>query len=46
MKKQYIDEIKGVVVFALGLILLASLFSFVPEDLPWYTSHPNDPAKN
>jgi len=46
MKKEYLDEIKGVVIFALGLILLASLASFVPEDLPWYTSHPNNPAKN
>lgn len=46
MKKQYLDEIKGVAIFALGLLLLASLFSFVPEDLPWYTSHPNNPAHN
>ena len=46
MKKEYIDEIKGVVIFALGLLLLASLLSFVAEDLPWYTSTPNIPAKN
>ena len=46
MKKEHINEIKGVIVLALGLILLASLISFVPEDLPWYTSDPNVPAKN
>jgi DNA segregation ATPase FtsK/SpoIIIE, S-DNA-T family len=46
MKKEHINEIKGVIVLALGLILLASLISFVPEDLPWYTSNPNVPAKN
>lgn len=37
---------KGVVVFSLGLILLASLVSFTPYDLSFYTSHPNVPAKN
>lgn len=46
MKKEHVDEIQGIVVLALGLILLASLLSFVPDDLSWYTSHPNVPAKN
>jgi len=46
MKKEHINEIQGVVIFALGLLLLASLISFVPEDLSWYTSTPNIPAKN
>ncbi len=46
MKRQHIDEIKAIIVLSIGMILLASLLSFVPEDLPWYTSHPNDPAKN
>ena len=46
MKKEHINEIKGVIILALGLILLASLISFVPEDLSWYTSQPNFPAKN
>jgi len=46
MKKELINEIVGVVVLACGLILLASLISFVPEDLPWYTSTPNVPANN
>ncbi|HSA30256.1 MAG TPA: DNA translocase FtsK [Candidatus Omnitrophota bacterium] len=46
MKQEHIDEIKGVLIFAAGLILLASLISFVPDDLSWYTSNPNVPAKN
>ncbi len=46
MKQEHISEIKAVLILALGLILLASLISFVPEDLSWYTSHPNIPAKN
>ena len=46
MKKEHINEIQGIVVLAIGLILLASFISFVPEDLSWYTSSPNIPAKN
>ena len=46
MKRQHIDEIKAIIVLSIGMILLASLLSFVPEDLPLYTSHPNSPAKN
>jgi len=46
MKHEHINEIKAIIILSLGLILLASLISFVPEDLPWYTSHPNIPAKN
>ncbi|HSV43497.1 MAG TPA: DNA translocase FtsK 4TM domain-containing protein, partial [Candidatus Bathyarchaeia archaeon] len=46
MKKEYINEIQGVVIFAAGLLLLASLISFVPEDLSWYASTPNIPAQN
>ncbi|MEW5895095.1 MAG: DNA translocase FtsK [Candidatus Omnitrophota bacterium] len=46
MKKEHIDEIKGLIIFSLGLLLLASLISFVPEDLSWFTSTPNVPAKN
>src|SRR3989338_8942929 len=46
MKRQYLDEIKGIIILAAALILLASLISFVPQDLPWYTSHPNVPAQN
>ncbi len=46
MTREHFNEVKGIVVFALGLILLASLVSFVPDDLAWYTTHPNFPAKN
>jgi len=47
MKSQHIiNEIKGVIILALALMLFASLISFTPSDLPWYVSHPNDPAKN
>lgn len=46
MKKEHLNEIKGIIVLALGLILLVSLISFVPDDLPWYISHPNVPAQN
>ncbi|MBN1870695.1 MAG: DNA translocase FtsK [Candidatus Omnitrophica bacterium] len=46
MKEEHINEIKGIIVFAFGIIFLVSLLSFVPEDLPWYTSSPNIPAKN
>ncbi len=46
MKREHINEIKGIVILALGIILLASLVSFVPEDLSWFTSNPNVPAHN
>jgi len=46
MKQEHINEIAAIIILAIGMILLASLVSFVPEDLPWYTSHPNNPAQN
>jgi len=46
MKQEHINEIQGVIIFAAGLLLLASLISFVPEDLPWFSSTPNVPAHN
>ncbi len=46
MRTEHLNEIKGIIILALALILLASLVSFVPDDLVWYTSHPNEPAKN
>src|SRR3989338_2382752 len=46
MKHEHVNEIKAILILAASLILLASLVSFVPEDLPWYTSHPNVPAHN
>ncbi|MFT5387437.1 MAG: S-DNA-T family DNA segregation ATPase FtsK/SpoIIIE [Candidatus Omnitrophota bacterium] len=46
MKPEHISEIKAIIILAIGMIVLASLISFVPEDLSWYTSLPNNPAQN
>ncbi|RJP29774.1 MAG: DNA translocase FtsK [Candidatus Omnitrophota bacterium] len=46
MRERRLNEIKAVILIALGLIILASLVSFTPYDLSFYTSHPNVPAKN
>lgn len=46
MKEKRINEVKGLVFVAIGLILLASLISFTPFDLSFYTSNPNIPPKN
>jgi len=46
MKQEHLNEIQGIVVLALGLLLLASLMSFVPDDLSWFTSQPHVPAQN
>ncbi len=46
MKERRLNEFKGLILIALGLIVLASLISFTPFDLSFYTSHPNTPSKN
>lgn len=46
MKERHIREIKSVFLLTFGVILLASIISYTPADLPFYTSHPNIPAKN
>ena len=46
MKEKRINEFKGVILVAAGLIILASLISFDVNDLSWYTSNPNIPAHN
>jgi len=46
VKEKRINEIKGVVLIAAGLIIMASLLSFTPFDLKFYTSSPNVPAHN
>ncbi|MDD5730146.1 MAG: DNA translocase FtsK [Candidatus Omnitrophica bacterium] len=46
MKEKRFNEIKGVIFVALGIIVLASLVSFTPYDLKFYTTHPNIPPKN
>lgn len=46
MKEEHINEIKAIIVLAIGMIIFASLISFTPEDLPFYTSSPNVPTQN
>ena len=46
MRERRINEVKGVVLVAVGLMVLASLIRFDRLDLVFYTSHPNFPAKN
>ncbi|MGD0336443.1 MAG: DNA translocase FtsK [Candidatus Omnitrophota bacterium] len=46
MKERRLNEIRAVILIAAGLIILASLISFTPFDLSFYTSHPNIPPKN
>jgi S-DNA-T family DNA segregation ATPase FtsK/SpoIIIE len=46
MKLEHLNEIKGIVILALSLILLASLLSFTPTDLTWFTSKPNAHVHN
>ncbi|MBF0490776.1 MAG: DNA translocase FtsK, partial [Candidatus Omnitrophica bacterium] len=41
MKLEHFNEIKGIIILALSLILLASLVSFNSQDVSWYTSKPN-----
>jgi S-DNA-T family DNA segregation ATPase FtsK/SpoIIIE len=46
VRERRLNEFKGVILVAAGLIVLASLVSFSPFDLSFYTSHPNIPPKN
>lgn len=46
MRQRRLNEIKATVLIALGILILASLVSFTPDDLGFYTSHPNVPAQN
>ena len=46
MQQRRLNEIKATVLFALGIIILTSLVSFTPNDLAFYTSHPNLPPHN
>jgi DNA segregation ATPase FtsK/SpoIIIE, S-DNA-T family len=46
VKEKRLNEFKGVILVAAGLIILASLISFDVNDLSWYTSHPNIPPHN
>ncbi|MDO8488592.1 MAG: DNA translocase FtsK [Candidatus Omnitrophota bacterium] len=46
MRERRINEVKGVILVAIGLMVLASLIRFDRLDLVFYTSHPNFPPKN
>lgn len=46
MRSEYLNEIKGILILAFALILFASLLSYTPDDLSWFTTHPNFPPKN
>ncbi len=46
MKERRLNEVKGVILVAIGLMVLASLIKFERLDLPIYTSHPNIPPQN
>jgi len=46
MKQKRLNEIKATVLVAIGLLILASLVSFTPDDLAFYTSYPNSPPHN
>jgi len=46
MKKEHVYEILGLFIFALTVLVFLSLVSHHPEDLSFYTSHPNVPPRN
>ncbi|MDD5432158.1 MAG: DNA translocase FtsK [Candidatus Omnitrophica bacterium] len=46
MKERRLNEVRGVILVAIGLMILASLVRFERLDLPFYTSSPNFPPKN
>jgi DNA segregation ATPase FtsK/SpoIIIE, S-DNA-T family len=46
VKAKRINEFKGVLIVAIGLIVLASLVSFDRNDINFYTSSPNTPPHN
>ncbi|MBU4252845.1 MAG: DNA translocase FtsK [Candidatus Omnitrophica bacterium] len=46
MRERRINEVKGVILVAVGLMILASLIRFDRLDLVFFTSHPNFPTKN
>lgn len=46
MREKRINEIKGVIFIALGLIVLASLVSFSWDDLSFFSLYPNRPLHN
>jgi len=46
VRERRLNEVKGVILVAVGLMVLASLLRFDRSDLVFFTSHPNFPPKN
>jgi len=46
VRERRLNEVRGVILVAVGLMVLASLIRFERLDLPFFTSHPNFPPKN
>ena len=46
MRERRLNEVRGVILVAVGLMVLASLIRFERLDLTFFTSHPNFPPKN
>ncbi|MBU0548555.1 MAG: DNA translocase FtsK [Candidatus Omnitrophica bacterium] len=46
MRERRLNEVKGVILVAVGLMVLASLLRFDRADLIFFTSHPYIPPKN
>ncbi len=46
MRQKWLNEIKATALFAFAILILASLISFSPDDLTFYTSHSNIPPYN
>jgi len=46
VKEKRLNEAKGVILVAIGLMVFLSLIRFQRLDLPFYTSHPNIPPQN
>jgi len=46
VRERRLNEVKGVILVAVGLMVLASLIRFDRLDLAMYTSHPNVPPNN
>jgi S-DNA-T family DNA segregation ATPase FtsK/SpoIIIE len=46
VQERRLNEIKGIILIAIGIIVFATIISFTPFDLRFYTSHPNVPPRN
>ena len=46
VRERRLNEIRGIILVAIGLMILASLIRLERLDLSFYTSHPNIPPKN